>query len=212
MEHGGGPAPVAQAPPTPAAGAPEHSASASDVARADEQPAGAASAAADPAPRAVPDPPATRAEPPSGVRDLESVRSLWPAVVEMVTAENGLLGACIVEAQPVAIEDEELTLAFATTAQFKKKKAEDGANRIAVIEALRSITGQRWQLSYELREGLAGEDTVDAQDSEERWVARFIQEFDAQELTDEQAEPASPAGEAEDGSEAPALTSNEKGV
>jgi DNA polymerase III subunit gamma/tau len=198
LEQNGGPARAAKAPP----------AQAPPTEAVEEQPAEAESAEAAPAPRAVPDPPVTQAEPPAGVRDLESVRSLWPAVVEMVTAENGLLGACIVEAQPVAVEDEELTLAFATTAQFKKKKAEDGANRIVVIEALRSITGQRWRLSYELREELAGDGPVDTRDSEEQWVARFMQEFDAQELTDD----ASPEGEAEDGSAARALTSNEKGV
>ena len=36
--------------------------------------------------------------------------------------------------------------------QFSKKKAEDPAHRAAVGEALRALTGERWRLSYELRE------------------------------------------------------------
>ena len=73
--------------------------------------------------------------------DLESLRSLWPAVVDLVRAENALLGALIEEARPVAVDGEDLTLAFASTAQFLKKKAEDPANRVAVGEALRPVTG-----------------------------------------------------------------------
>jgi DNA polymerase-3 subunit gamma/tau len=141
--------------------------------------------------------PGTDSEPAAhGERDLEWLCSLWPAVVELVTVENGLLGACIVEARPVAVDGEELTLAFASTAQFKKKKAEDPANRRSVIEALRSLTDKGWRVSYELREDLAAEERPQVTEgSEEEWVARFMREFDAEELPDEQA-----------------VTSNEKGA
>jgi hypothetical protein len=129
-------------------------------------------------------------------RDLEWVRGLWPAVVDLVRGENGLLGACIVEARPVAVEGEELTLAFASTAQFKKKKAEDPANRLAVGEALRSLAGGRWRLSYELRDEPADEREADVQEgTQEEWVARFMEEFDAEELSEENV-----------------VTSNEKGA
>jgi hypothetical protein len=95
-----------------------------------------------------------------------------------------MLGALIAEAQPVAAKDEDLTLAFAATAQFLKRKAEDPANRSAVGEALRSVTGRRWRLSYELREELdrAGRPEIN---SEEEWVARFMEEFDAEEITEQ---------------------------
>ena len=43
---------------------------------------------------------------------------MWPAVVELVRAEHALLGAVIADARPVALDGEELTLAFASTAQF----------------------------------------------------------------------------------------------
>src|SRR5207244_2530547 len=55
---------------------------------------------------AAPDEPSH--EPPQGdplhppaPEDLEGLRSLWPAVVDLVRAEHALLGALIAEAQPV---------------------------------------------------------------------------------------------------------------
>jgi DNA polymerase-3 subunit gamma/tau len=135
-------------------------------------------------------------------RDIASVYALWPAVVDLVRSENGLLGAVIGEARPVAVEGEELTLAYPFTAEFYKKKAEDPANRAAVGEALGALAGGRWKLRYELRETPAGEDEqASPARSEEEWVARFIEEFDAEELTDTQDERG-----------APAATSNEKGA
>jgi len=135
-------------------------------------------------------------EPQPAARDLESVCALWPAVVDLVRGEHALLGAVVCEARPVAVDGEDLTLAFASTAQFLKKKAEDPANRAAVGEALRAVAGGRWRLSYELRDELAGEDLPQQREqSEEEWVARFMREFDAEELTEEHA-----------------VTSNEKGA
>src|SRR5262249_10542138 len=126
---------------------------------------------------------------------------------------NALLGALIAEARPVAAEGDDLILAFAASAQFLKKKAEDPSNRMTVGEALHAITGVRWRLSYELREAPAGASGPAAeQTSEEGWVRRFIDEFDAEELPawegdgDEGAEAAGGA----QASEARAMTGNER--
>jgi DNA polymerase-3 subunit gamma/tau len=154
---------------------------------------------------------AVGSQPPA--EDLESVRGVWPAVVELVRGEHALLGALIAEAQPVATDGEDLTLAFAATAQFLKKKAEDPANRLAVGEALRSITGRRWRLSYELRDELAPQDRLDAGGhSEEEWVRRFIDEFDAEEIPGQWG--SAPSGGSTEGREGDveAVTSNEKGA
>jgi DNA polymerase-3 subunit gamma/tau len=143
-------------------------------------------AASEQPPAAPEQPPAPQA--PAVADDLDGVRLMWPAVVDLVRGEHAMLGALIAEAQPVAAQDEDLTLAFAATAQFLKRKAEDPANRSAVGEALRSVTGRRWRLSYELREELdrAGRPEIS---SEEEWVARFMEEFDAEEITDEAGRP-----------------------
>jgi DNA polymerase-3 subunit gamma/tau len=181
---------VAPAPVPPRPHASEAPAQAPSAAPASAPPRPHASEAAAQAPSA-----ASVLTPPEA-QDLESVCSLWPAVVDFVRSENSLLGACIVEARPVAIDGENLTLAFAATARFHKKKAEDPIHRTAVGDALSAITGVRWRVSYELREDLEGEEHTDTSEhSEEEWVARFMQEFDAEELTDDEA-----------------VTSNEKGA
>jgi DNA polymerase III subunit gamma/tau len=162
----------------------------------------------EPAPEPVPDP---------VPRDIESVYALWPAVVELVRSEHALLGAVIGEARPVAVDGEELTLAYPFTAEFYKKKAEDPANRAAVGEALGALAGGRWRLRYELRETPASEDGGAAGGrSEEEWVARFKEEFDAEELTDEGSqngdETQASDEDAQDERGAQAATSNEKGA
>jgi len=166
----------------------------------------------------APGDPDARADPPTpGGRGLELVCDAWPAVVELVRGENGMLGACISEAVPVGVEGEHLTLAFSSAAQFHKKKAEDPTNRAAVSEALRAITGERWRLSYELCEELSpGEQVESGERSEEEWVARFMREFDAEELPAERSHHGGQRehGESSDGDArgAEAVTSNEKGA
>ena len=115
--------------------------------------------------------------------DLAPLLSWWPAVVDLVRTDNALLGACIEEARPVEVTGEDLTVAFSATAPFLKKKAENPDNRAAVTAALRDVTGRRWRLSYELHEELvsAAGDGPGAL-SEEQWLKRFIDEFDAEEL------------------------------
>jgi hypothetical protein len=141
------------------------------------------------------------------VTDLDSMAMMWPAVVDLVRSENALLGALIAEARPVELRAEELTLAFASP--FLKKKAEDPSNRMIVGEALRVVTGTRWQLAYELREGVvaAEPDLQGDEHSEERRLARFMEEFDAEEIPYE-VPPAQPGRAPEE----PTLTRNEKGA
>ncbi len=131
--------------------------------------------------------------------DLDAMSALWPAVIDLVRAENGLLGAVIEDARPVGLAGEDLTVAFASTAAFLKKKAEEPAKRAIVIEALREITGRRLRLEYELREDLPPvAPGGHAGPTPEEWVARFMDEFDAQELPGESSAltgPQEPAGE-----------------
>jgi DNA polymerase-3 subunit gamma/tau len=147
------------------------------------------------------------AEPVAGT--LEALRSVWPAVVDLVRSEHALLGALIAESQPVELQEQDLTLAFSSP--FKKKKAEDPANRMTVGEALRVVTGSRWRISYELREDLQHETAgAPVEHSEERWLARFMEEFDAEEIG-EGSEGGGENGSQQDTQDGQSLTSNEKG-
>jgi DNA polymerase-3 subunit gamma/tau len=228
------PAPAAAAsPPAPAADPRPAAAPTADPqpAAADRQPAAAGpQPAAAPAAAVVPQvpleslpsqaaapeaQPAVAPGPPVGApaRDLDSLSALWPAVVDLVRGENALLGALIAEARPVAVQEEDLALAFSATAQFLKKKAEDPANRQIVGEALRAITGMRWRLSYELREEAADETgPAGGQASEEEWVRRFMEEFEAEEISGEWEVAAEATSEQDGERGARAVTSNEKGA
>jgi DNA polymerase III subunit gamma/tau len=133
------------------------------------------------------------------VEDLEGLSALWPAVVELVGAENKLLKAVLRDARPVAVGGGELKVAFAASASFLKKKAEDPAHRAAVAEALHELTGgRRLRVEYELREELPPPvegSPEEAPRTEEEWVARFMEEFDAEELPEEERALAGAAGE-----------------
>ncbi len=126
--------------------------------------------------------------------DLDSLLAVWPAVIDVVRADNALIGALIADARPAAVDGEDLTVAFASTAAFLKKKAEHPDNRAIVSEALRQVTGGRWRLSYELLEPDAELASGGEAPSEEEWVQRFMEEFDAEELLSDQ-EPGGGAGE-----------------
>jgi DNA polymerase III subunit gamma/tau len=118
--------------------------------------------------------------------DLAPLLAWWPAVVELVRDGNAMLGACIQDARPVEVTGEDLTVAFG--APFLKKKAEKPDNRAAVTAALQDVTGRRWRLSYELHDGIdAAEGDEPAPLTEQEWVERFIDEFDAEELPGEDA-------------------------
>jgi len=92
--------------------------------------------------------------------------------------------ALIAAARPVAVNGEDLTLAFASTAQFLKKSGGSGESH-GRREALQAVTGGRWRLSFELRDEPHGEDQQPDERSEEEWVKRFMEEFDAEEIPGE---------------------------
>jgi DNA polymerase-3 subunit gamma/tau len=121
--------------------------------------------------------------------ELQSATEAWPAVVEIVKQGNAMLAALLTGARPVAIDERELTLAFPSDAAFLKRKAEQDDHRRAATEAFSRVSGRRLALRYELRdlEPAAplphdGESTLTG----EELVRRFLEEFDAEELLDEQ--------------------------
>ena len=116
----------------------------------------------------------------------DDLDALWPAVHESVRAEHGLLGAVFNEAVPVSLTGEELTLAFAPTAAFLKRKAEDPSNRAILLETLRRLTGRRYRVSFELSDELQPQDSQNGSaPTEEEIVARLMAELDAEELPED---------------------------
>ncbi len=120
---------------------------------------------------------------PLGDGELETVSACWPAVIDVVRQENQMLAYALANAQPVALSDQSLTLAFPTDKAFHKRKAEQDDYRRATAEALRSVIGTMLALRYELREELPapGGDGL----SQDELVKRLVEEFDAQEVLDD---------------------------
>jgi DNA polymerase-3 subunit gamma/tau len=129
-----------------------------------------------------PDQPTAASSSPLG---LDAATACWPAVVDLVRAENAMLAALLSDARPIAVHDQELTLAFPGGAAFLKKKAEQDDYRRVAGEALQAVTGQRLVLRYELRDA-GDEPDGDPVLSGEELVRRFMEEFDAEEVFEDE--------------------------
>ncbi len=137
-----------------------------------------------PAPPAVEEPvaaPVAVADP-AGTPTIETVAELWPAVLDTVRAENGLLAAILATAQPVAVSGAEVEIAFPKSEAFGHRKADDTANKEVVAQALRAVTGHPLRPTYELRDELPIAEEPPPP-TEDEWIARFKDAFDAEELT-----------------------------
>ena len=150
--------------------------------------------AADPDPQLEPEIVAEIARPAAdfAVMDLEQIASLWPAVVEMVRGGNAMLAVLLDGAEPASLNDNELVLVFPAEAEFYKRKAEQDEHRKATAEALRNVTGVSLALRYELAEAGAESAPELLREPEplsaDELVARFVEEFGAEEIPDTEEE------------------------
>ncbi len=120
---------------------------------------------------------------------------MWPAVVELVRGANAMLGVILEGARPSAVTERELVLSFPAEAAFYKRKAEQDDYRRATADAVRNVTGATLALRFELSEAQAEgaeevpELTVTPM-SDEELVQRFVDEFGAEEIVqdDQQGE------------------------
>ena len=118
---------------------------------------------------------------PTTALELEQLEALWPAVAEAVAEQNGMLGAALTAARPMAVEGDRLTVAFPPDAAFVKKKAEAG--RELIQGALRGLTGRTPGLTFELSDTAgAGPATLE----EAELIERLRTEFGAEEVFDDE--------------------------
>jgi DNA polymerase-3 subunit gamma/tau len=144
------------------------------------------------APAAVPPvaaPPAVApAAVPAGPLDLQTVAASWPAVVELVRGANAMLAALLADARPIAVSEREVTIAFPPGAAFLKRKAEQDDHRRVAADAFKRVAGQALALRYELRDAADPENEPSGVPglSGEELVKRFLEEFNAEELLDDE--------------------------
>ena len=147
----------------------------------------------EPAPEPIPTPTATAVVDPTDEPDLESVRTLWPAVLDAVRVDNGLLAACLAEAHPVEVRGREVVVAFAEHDTFNRKMADGREHRATVDDALRDLAGSALRVVFELRE--LEQHSAPQPPSEDELVARFKTEFDAEEIVPDDPQPDEPEGQ-----------------
>jgi DNA polymerase III subunit gamma/tau len=119
--------------------------------------------------------------------DLPGVAELWPAVLADVQERSPMLHALMENARPSALDGGELTLSWAESAAFYKRKAEDPACREQIATAIRTVTGSSLRLAY----ALADDELLRPEEpgpivSDDELIERFMQEFDAEELPAEE--------------------------
>jgi DNA polymerase III subunit gamma/tau len=143
---------------------------------------------------APPEPEASHASPDAGEGtpdlNLETLQSLWPAVIDAVRSENAMVGALFAEARAAAVDAGRLVIDFPADREFLKKKAEASGELLS--RALRGLTGQAPRLEYRLNGTSAGQPSL----SEDELLARLTEELGAQELSPEQQSAEARGGEA----------------
>ena len=127
---------------------------------------------------AVVEPDAPAPAEPSLELSLDAFADMWPAVIESLEGDYGLLAALLREATPLELSGEGLTLAWPESAAFLKRQAEDPAKRELLAESIRAVTGASLRLAFELR---ADEEIAPAGEAvdEDELVDRFKREFGA---------------------------------
>jgi DNA polymerase-3 subunit gamma/tau len=131
------------------------------------------------------------------VTDVESLVELWPAVLRTISERNQVLAVCLADARAVALDGATLTVALDESESFKCRKADDPDNRAALAEAIRALTGVQPRVRFELRalkelDAAAVGFSAPEPPSEDEIIARFKEEFDAEEILDEPDRPPSP--------------------
>ncbi|HWF56293.1 MAG TPA: DNA polymerase III subunit gamma/tau [Solirubrobacteraceae bacterium] len=170
------PAPPAPAPPVPAPPAPAPPAPAPVL----------------PEPVAEPEPPraavVTATVAPTGELRLDAVLDAWPAVVDVIREANAMVSSALADARPVAVSEREMTIAFPPGAAFLRRLAEQDDHRRIATEAVRTVLGAALALRFELRdvEDQAAEPEVATTLAGEELVKRFLEEFNAEELLDDE--------------------------
>ena len=108
----------------------------------------------------------------------------------MIQSGAGLLAAAIGDARPVAVDPDRsvVELGFPPTAAFNRRTAEVKENRDRVVEALRSVVGTTLRPVYVTLDSQQP-DAADAGAEgagEEDLLERFVSEFDAEFVMDDE--------------------------
>jgi len=139
-------------------------------------------------PETAPEQPAAEASVPAAVdgAHLDRLGQLWPAVLDALRGlASGPTASYFEGTRPLGLEGDRLAVGFPTGSQFNRRNAEKPERRSQLVAALKSVTGEEFELEYtELGSTSAAEAEpakVPAVD-EEQFVDRVKSEFNAEEV------------------------------
>ena len=135
---------------------------------------------------AIVEPDGEVAEPEVHILDLDGLTDLWPAVLASVQERSPALHAALERARPTTLDSGELTLVWAESVDFYKRKAEDPACREQIATAIRTVTGSSLRLAYALADDGHHSTAAAPTLSEDELIDTFMREFDAEELPAEE--------------------------
>ena len=180
------PSPEATSPEAtaPESAAPEQAATAAGPAPVQPSPSPAVAATSD-----APPPPAA-----AGAPEFDRVIELWPGVLDQMRQVGaGMLSAVVGVARPIALDagSGTLTIAFPPGSAFNLRKAEDKENREIVAEAITTVVGIPLRPVFTMLDAdpsseAAPQPGAAAGVGENELVERFISEFDAEVLIDDE--------------------------
>jgi DNA polymerase-3 subunit gamma/tau len=108
-------------------------------------------------------------------------------VLERVSEGEGgeMMAALLADARPVTLEDDVLVLAYPASASFSKRKLEDRSNGQRLGRAVELVAGRPIVVRFEVGEAESETDPAAPAPpamSEEELIARFKDEFDAEDV------------------------------
>jgi DNA polymerase III subunit gamma/tau len=133
-----------------------------------------------PTPPTNPEPsePVPAADPPP--LELERLQDAWQRSV--VPAVPIHVQALLQQAHPAGLDDDTVTLEFASSADFHRRQVEEPKNLSIVREALYEVTGRRLAVATALGEPEESDDDEEETMSEEALISMFKDTFDAREV------------------------------
>jgi DNA polymerase III subunit gamma/tau len=117
--------------------------------------------------------------------DLETIKRVWPAVLDKLRETSPALAATFEGARPVSFDDGELKVGFPTESTFNKRKAEAPDKRELMVDALEAMLGERLKPAYVLLDGEANPAADAPSEGEidhDALVEKLKSEFDAEEV------------------------------
>jgi len=93
---------------------------------------------------------------PGEEKSISEIAASWPRVLEVLRRRSVRTQALVLEAEPVSLESNVLTLAFKKGRSFHRQQVEEPEERALVEEALRQVTGKNISIRCVMQEERGG--------------------------------------------------------